>query len=104
MKFVIDIPEETKEFIDNTSFVDYETNIFDPTLIITDKKKTITILDMLDSIRNGTLLPKGHGDLKDVNDIWNNIPDVNVVTNHFTTYDIQHFIDDAPTIIEKESD
>ena len=55
-------------------------------------------------IREGTLLPKGHGDLKDVNDIWNNIPDVNVLTNHFTTYDIQRFIDNAPTIIEADKE
>lgn len=56
-----------------------------------------------DVIMNGTPLPE-HGDLKDVNDIWNNIPDVNALTNHFTTYDIQHFIDNAPTIIEAEKE
>ena len=59
-------------------------------------------MDMIaQSIANGTQLPEYHGDLKDVNDIWNNIPDVNVLTNHFTTYDIQHFIDDAPVIIKE---
>ena len=58
--------------------------------------------DIIYAVRKGIPLPKGHGDLKDVNDIWNNIPDVNVLTNHFTTYDIQHFIDDAPTIIDAD--
>lgn len=51
------------------------------------------------AVAKGIPLPE-HGDLIDRNDIWNNIPDVNVLTNHFTTYDIQHFVDDAPTIIE----
>ncbi len=55
---------------------------------------------ILVAIANGTQLPKGHGRLIDADDIWNNIPDINVLTNHFTTYDIQHFIDNAPTIIE----
>ena len=53
-------------------------------------------------IKDGIPLPEHHGDLKDVNDIWNNIPDVNVLTNHFTTYDIQHFINDAPTILDAD--
>lgn len=58
MKIAIDIPKETKEFIDNTSFVEDGTNIFDASLIITDGKKTSIIFEILDAIRNSTPLPK----------------------------------------------
>lgn len=105
MKIVIDIPEETKEFIDNTSFVDYETNIFDPTLIITDKKKTITILDMLDAIRNCTPLPKGHGKLINADDVkanhkrWTGYLDDDMITRLNIAVD-KHI----PTIIEADEE
>ena len=86
MKVVIDIDDYDREWIANCDHIPDEIN----------RKIAEVIID-------GIPLPEHHGNLKDVNDIWNSIPDINVLTNHFTTYDIQHFIEDAPTIIE-ESD
>ena len=89
MKIVINIDEYI-----------YEQIMAGPEVYVLDNEVDRILIE--NAIYDGTPLPAKHGDLKDVNDIWNNIPDVNVLTNHFTTYDIQHFIDNAPTIIEAE--
>lgn len=53
------------------------------------------------AIVNGIPLPKGHGRLIDENKIWDTVPDLSSpIENHFTTYDLQRFIETAPTVIE----
>ena len=47
-------------------------------------------------IRNGTPLPKGHGELKDVNEIWR-LYDYSDID-----YTMSDALDDAPTIIEAD--
>ena len=65
MKLTIEISENVYQFVMNTSFVEDERSIF--TQSKEDRKKTMILFDILDAIRNGTPLPKGHGDLIDVN-------------------------------------
>lgn len=61
MKIVIKIPEETYDFVQNTSFVEDENTLFKQSNA--DRQKTLYLFDILDAIRNGTPLPEHHGDL-----------------------------------------
>jgi hypothetical protein len=63
MQIVIDISEEVYQFLQKTSFTEDENTIFKQTN--EDRKKTLFLFDILDAIRNGTPLPKGHGRLID---------------------------------------
>ena len=63
MKIVIDIDDTAYKFVQDTSFVEDESTLFEQTN--DDRKKTLFLFDILDAIQNGTPLPKGHGDLID---------------------------------------
>lgn len=58
MKIVIEIPDEIKRFVDNTSFVEDERSLF--TQSSSDRKKTLILFDILRAIRNSTQLKTGY--------------------------------------------
>ena len=78
MKLIIDIPEEIYNDIKNDEWIDTE-----------------PIHNMVNAIKNGTQLPKGHGRLIDENDLWfEDIDNISCVT--------QRDVENAPTIIEAD--
>ena len=82
MKLIIDISENLYNFV-NTKRPNGCFNEFDK----------FDTYDISKCIRNGTPLPKGHGDLIDENDLWfEDIANISCVT--------QRNVENAPTIIE----
>ena len=67
MKIVIDIDDMAYKFVQNTSFVEDESTMFEQTNA--DRKKTLFLFDILDAIKNGTPLPRGHGRLIDAEEV-----------------------------------
>ena len=84
MKIVIDIDEETYDGIKM------------------GMRNTDDMREVGNAIENGTPLPKGHGDLKDVQDIINRI-NLNY-NNHqsIDAYSLKDMIATVPTIIEAD--
>lgn len=86
VELVIKIPEEKFSIIKNKMYC----GIYDP--------------DLYKAIENGTPLPKGHGDLKDANNLkhafisWSM-----VVQGFFTDSDIASIVYNSPTIIEADT-
>lgn len=93
MQIVIDIPDDEIEYIKNTSFVEHESTVFKQSE--SDRKKTMMIFNLLDAIRDGTPLPKGHGRLKDIDKIISD----GISKGFCDWYDE---IEYAPTIIEAD--
>ena len=91
MQIVIDIREE-----------DYE--IMKRNVVVGNPLCPIGQEEMVNKVVNGTLLPKGHGDLIDRSNLIT-ITDISADAKEFT-YVSYSEIEDAPTIIEadKESD
>lgn len=67
MEIVIKIPDKVYKFVQNTSFVENENTLFKQTS--DERLKTLFLFDILDAIKDGTPLPKHHGDLVDRDDI-----------------------------------
>lgn len=71
MKIVIDIEDNNYEYIKNSHIT------YDIKLLSKQSKKdiegTLAILDMIDTIKNGTPLPKGHGRLIDADKLQHEI-------------------------------
>lgn len=67
MQIVIDITEKDYEKIRETSFVENTEIVFKQSS--EDRKGTMMLFRVIDAIKNGTLLPKGHGDLIDINEL-----------------------------------
>lgn len=87
MQIMINIPDAIKEMADEGD------------------KKLIHLMWMIilvDAIKNGIVLPKGHGRLKDVDWIDDNCPDYRTEDGAWC-YKWED-IDNAPTIIEAESE
>lgn len=84
IELVIKIPEEMYEWVNdvNRFFDDYG------------------ISDFIDLVKNGTPLPKGHGDLIDVSTLLT-VTDIKSDGSEFT-YVPYSEIEDAPTIIETD--
>ena len=57
MEIVIDIDDIAYKFAKNTSFVEDESTLFKQLNV--DREKTLFLFDILDAIKNGTLLPEG---------------------------------------------
>lgn len=91
IELVIKIPEEEYRWIkksDNSNFAD-----------VAEKKC------MLHAIKNGTPLPKGHGDLKDSNNLKHAFITWSMaVHGNFTDADIASIIYNSPTIIEADKE
>ena len=79
MKLIIDIPEEIMEYI---------------------KNNVVYIDEIANAIKNGTPLPKGHGDLKDMDDIYEALEGWNDDTGWIVDAIDCH----APTIIEADKE
>lgn len=82
MEIVIDMPDEEYEDIINS--------------------EDCGLHELTRAIANGTVLPKGHGRLIDA-DILKSMYSINRA-NFNTVVGIQKWIDDAPTIIEKDKE
>ena len=63
MQIMIDIDDMAYKFVQNTTFVEDVSTLFKQTKA--DREKTLFLYDILDAIKSGTPLPKGHGDLID---------------------------------------
>ena len=81
MKLIIDIPEEL-----------YKANI--------RGLEAEEVWDLRIAIKNGTPLPKGHGRLKDVDELYNSLE---FPTQQFASA-FKQVLDDAPTIIEADTE
>lgn len=81
MKIVIDIPESWLQAITESSLTIFNGKIFD-------------------CIRKGTPLPKGHGRLIDSDALYNDL----IFPNEQFSKSFKDILDDAPTIIEAESE
>lgn len=90
MQIVIEIDDMAYKFVQNTSFVEDESTLFNQTNA--DRKKTLFLFDILDAIKNGTALPKGHGRLIDADEL-------SLTMAHVID---RMFVCDAPTIIEAD--
>ena len=89
MQLIIDIPEEEYKWIkksDKTVFAD-----------VASKEC------MLNAIKNGTPLPKGHGELKDINAIKQKLMIWDYKVNAIPNY-AWKCIEDAPIIIEADKE
>ena len=87
MQIVIEIPKEMyKAFVQGSFGAKYN------------------MYDLVGCVMNGTPLPKGHGDLKDVQDIINRI-NLNY-NNHqsIDAYSLKDMIATVPTIIEADKE
>lgn len=82
MKIVIDIPKKAYENIKAEKEIDW-----------------LGVENILDCIRNGTPLPKGHGDL-----IYRTEAIKNLFDYHNGKKTIGQCIDDVPTIIEADKE
>ena len=121
MKIVIDIDDMAYKFVQNTSFVEDESVMFKQTNA--DRKKTLFLFNILDAIKNGTLLPKGHGRLIDADAFIARLEDASkrqkykklLIDDCLTVDDVFKAIieslqnkglanGDTPTIIEADTD
>lgn len=90
IELVIKIPEEMYKWVNdvNKFFGDYGTS------------------DFIDLVKNGTPLPKGHGDLKDADAMINKLctDEANEFFGRVTCAEIMDFIGDEKTIIEADKE
>ena len=92
MQIVIDIPEEDYEKIRKTSFVENTEIMFKQSS--EDRKGTMMLFRIIDAIKNGTKLPKGHGRLIDADELYDQFEDAD--------YDFDKTLEYAPTIIKAD--
>ena len=88
IELVIKIPEEVKQTFDNAKDEDLYGNYYDRNSLIGK------------AIQNGIQLPKGHGRLIDVDALYNDL----IFPNEQFSKAFKDILDDAPTIIEAESE
>ena len=100
MQIVIDIDDMAYKFVQDTAFVEDESTMFEQTNA--DRKKTLLLFDILDAIKNGTPLPKGHGRLIDADSMktMKNIQSANFNAVAL----IRLWIDKQDTIIEADTE
>lgn len=91
ISLVIKIPEEIKRALDNNE--EYR--------LYTESVCNV----MLTAIKYGTSLPKGHGDLKDVDNLKHAFATWSMaVQGNFSDVDIASIIYNSPTIIEADKE
>lgn len=90
MKIVIDIPEEMYKHILSMQF-----------FVPSSRSGKSFLNEILKAIRMGTPLPKGHGRLKDVDDIALIDEQFYVPSDYYVA---ESAINDAPTIIEADKE
>lgn len=88
MRMVLDIPEEVFDEIYNKNYYSLK------------GKEALRV-----AVRNGTPLPKGHGDLKDVNKLKEAFIKWGIaLQGSFTDSDIANIVYNSPTIIEADKE
>lgn len=85
MEILIDIPEHQYNNIMTISSVNLGRSLYKG-----------VIMSAVRAIQKGTVLPKGHGDLKDYNNLWD--------IYHDNDYDFYEALDAAPIIIPADSE
>lgn len=99
MQIVIDITEKDYEKIRETSFVENTEIMFKQSS--EDRKGTMMLFRVIDAIKNGTPLPKGHGRLIDADELKEH----KYHDNHrYENAVAVAYIDWAPTIIEADKE
>lgn len=103
MKMVIDIDKKAFDYIMACSFVENEAVVLNQSL--EDRIKTLMFFDVLNAIKNGTPLPKGHGRLKDIDAFIAKVQADRqhaIYTRSWTADDVLDALNNsyAPTIIE----
>lgn len=91
-EIVIKISEDAYDYLINTHFVENTKYIFNQSA--EDRKHTMQLFEVIDAVKNGTPLPKGHGDLIDRNDL-------SLMTVHLVD---GVFLCDAPAIIKADKE
>jgi hypothetical protein len=89
-EIVIKIPEDAYDYLINTHFVENTKLMFNQSA--ENRKHTMQLFEVIDAVKNGTPLPKGHGRLIDEKDL-------SLLTVHLID---GMLVCDAPTIIEAE--
>lgn len=97
MEIVIELTDEVIAFVEETSFVEDERTLFRQSNA--DRKKTLILFDIIDAIRNGTPLPKGHGRLIDADALYKSSRLCHTEEDGTACVEWRE-INDAPTIIE----
>ena len=104
MQLVIEISEADYEYFKNTSFVEHEDCLRQSP---EDRRGTMNLFRLVDSVKDGIVLPKGHGRLIDVDEI---VKDMNTFQGSFAINirEIGHNILNikclAPTVIPADKD
>lgn len=95
MQIMIDISEKEYNFFKNTSFIE------DGKILLHqstgDRESTMSLFRLIDAIKNGTPLPKGHGVLIERNKVFNALHTLSVNKALKTICDI-------PVIIEADEE
>ena len=105
MKMIVDIPEDAYDYLINTSFVENPKIMFNQS--VEDRKHTMQLFEVIDAVKNGTPLPKGHGRLIDADALEKKMTEyINTLPLAYDEAErivllMNHF-DDAPTIIEAD--
>jgi len=103
MKIVIKIPEDAYDYLINTSFKKAPKIMFNQSA--KDGKHTTKLFDVIDAIKNGTPLPKGHGRLIDADRLKIDNPLYLSLDIPYVTEDtVEEIIDHAPTILEADKE
>lgn len=101
MQIVIDITEKDYEKIRKTSFVENTETMFKQSS--EDRKGTMMLFRVIDAIKKGTPLPKGHGRLIDVDKLEPRDISPEAWYSPMWGFELVD-IEDAPTIIEADSE
>lgn len=94
MQIIIDISNNDYEYLKKTSFVEDEKRVFEQTA--GDRKGTMMLFRLIDSVKNGTPLPKGHGRLIDADRLYDDF--------EYADYDFEEALEYAPTVIEADEE
>lgn len=98
-KLVIEIDKKAFDYIMGCSFVEDEAIVLNQSL--EDRIKTLMFFDVLNAIKNGTPLPKGHGRLIDKDKMMGDLLTVDSQYHDLIDWCLQ-VIEAQPTIIEAD--
>ena len=103
-EIVIKIPEEIYDFVQNTSFVEDENTLFKQSNA--ERQKTLFLFDIIDAIRTGTPLPKGHERLGDLGKIYVELNEAQIerTPEYKGLGAAKQIVCDAKTIIEADEE
>lgn len=103
MKIIIDIPEEFESHFERDRFDESLCRLRTDAHCVAGKYEQELCDMLIEAFNNGTLLPKGHGDLKDADKLKDAFIKWSMaVQGNFTDSDIASIVYNSPTIIESD--